>query len=267
MKNQRIEIVFLLIVIAVSLGGFWGIFLGPDADPTGFHFLHLITSLTWLCLILLQLIYFQNKKMRQHRNVGLSIFIIGPLIFATGALLTVHSAHKEITAGEADLFVMTNIMVTLELGLIVLMAFSLRRNRKLHGNLILSSALLFLSVGLFFFLLSFIPQFKIEGPETFYRFTTAAVTSRWICAIIGVFFFLRNKKNGWPWLLVGSFPFINELINKAIEAFGKFQVITEFVGNINMTFIFVGSLVVYTGLLAIAWNSWKNKKNIRRNIS
>ncbi len=167
MKNYKLEIAFLILVILISIGGFWKLFMRADANPSGLHYLHLITSLLWLVLLLIQLIYIERKRFSLHRKLGLAIFIMGPLIVATVALLSVHSAHKGVVSGQGDILIVQNVMGTLELGFIILLAFILKKRRKLHGAFLLSTALLFMGIALFFTLISFVPQFKIEGPETF----------------------------------------------------------------------------------------------------
>ena len=166
------------------------------------------TSLSWLFLLLYQLILIGKKQNANHRRLGLAILFFGPLLFATTALLSVHSAHKGIVSGEGDFLLVQNVMGTLELGLIILLAFIFRRKRKVHGAFLLSTGILFLGIALFFTLINAVPQFKIEGPETFYRFGTAATTARYICLAIGLLFFLKDTTNGWPMLLTSSFFFI-----------------------------------------------------------
>jgi len=56
MKSHKPEIALLVLVILVSIGGFWKLFMGPDADPGGVHYLHQATSLFWLALLLVQLV-------------------------------------------------------------------------------------------------------------------------------------------------------------------------------------------------------------------
>lgn len=264
MKNYKLEIAFLILVILISIGGFWELFLGADANPSAIHFLHLTTSLLWLGLLLIQLIYIERKKFSLHRKLGLAIFIMAPIIVATVALLSVYSANKAMITGKEDILIVQNVMVTIELSVVILLSFLLRKNRNLHGAFIMSSSLLFMGIALFFFFLSFIPQFKIEGSETFYRFGTAAVTSQGICIIIGIVFFIKNMRNGWPWLLVGSVFFINEFINTQLHESNGIQPLTDFVGSINQKGTFIISLIGFLALLSIAWYVGKGKKLHRK---
>ena len=258
MKNYKPEIAFLILVILISIAGFWELFMGADAKPIGLHYLHLIISLLWLVLLLIQLINIQRKRFLKHRKLGIAIFIMAPLVVATVALLSVHSANKAIITGKEDVLIVQNVMITFELGLVIFLAFVLRSNRNLHGALLLSSAILFMVIALFFALLSFIPIFKIEGPETFYRFGTAAITAGCIGAVIGIIFFFKSMRNGWPWLLAGSVFFINGYINSLLHTSNGIQPLTEFVGSINEKQTFIITLVGFFALLSFAWYAGKS---------
>jgi hypothetical protein len=141
-------------------------------------------------------------------------------------------------------------MVTLQLGLLILLAFVLRKRRKLHGSFILSTAILFMGIALFFTLISFVPPFKIEGPETFYRFQTAALAGQATCLVVGFLFFVKDFRNGWPFLLAGSFFVLNEFIRSLLTKSKLIEPLTEFVGSMNQAFTFVGSFAVLLALLA-----------------
>jgi hypothetical protein len=248
MKNHReylLEYFFLAIVIALTITGFWNIYFAADSRPNPHHHLHVATNVVWLFLLCLQLSLVANRKYIDHRKIGLSILVIAPLLVATAALLSVHSAHKGLVSGRGDFLIVQNVGVTLELGLIILLAFALRKRRKLHGSLILSSAMLFMGIALFFTLISFVPAFKVEGPETFYRFETAAAASRYICLAVGLVFFIKDFRNGWPMLLAGSFFSLNEMIKSFLTSHHLIDPLTEFVGSLSQSFTFIGSFVVF----------------------
>ena len=259
MKNQKLEIAFLILVILISIAGFWELFMGVDAKPIGLHYLHVITSLLWLVLLLIQLINIERKSFSWHRKLGLASFIMAPLVVATVALLSVHSAHKAIVTGKEDALIVQNVMVTIELGLVIFLGFVLRRNKNLHSAFLMSSAVLFIVIALFFALLSFIPLYKIEGPETFYRFGTAAITAGCIGALISLVFFFKSMRNGWPWLFAGSAFFSNGFINSLLHKSNGIQPLTEFVGSINKTGIFIITFIGFFALLLIAWYVGKRK--------
>ena len=96
--------------------------------------------------------------------------------------------------------------------------------------------------------ISFVPAFRIEGPETFHRFATAGATSQGICAAIGVLFVLEDWRNGWPILMAGSFFLVNEIINQILKAGSLLMPLTEIVGSLNPSMTF---FVSFTGFLAL----------------
>jgi len=247
------EIILLSTILLVSLGGFWHLFLGENSSPEPHHFLHLFTSLIWLLLLLIQVIYISKRKFLVHRKLGLSIFIIAPLTVATVAYLSVHSASRALATGQPDILIVQNVMITLELAAVIILAFLLMKNRSIHGNLLLSSAVFFLGIALFFSLMGFVPQLKIEGPDTFYRFGVASSIAKMICAGIGLVFFLKNWKIGWPWLLVPAFFYLNDFINSKLHQFDKVQPLTEWVGSMSEGLTFLFALIICTGLLLMAW--------------
>ncbi len=244
------EYLFIAIVMLLFITGFWDIYFGMDAHPDAYQNLHVATNFVWLSLLLYQLNLVGNKDFKNHKKVGLAVLAIGPLVFATTSLLSVHSAHKGLVSGQGDFMIVQNVMVTLELGLMILLAFILRKRRKLHGSLLLSTAMLFMGIALFFSLISFVPQFKIEGPETFYRFQTAAITGQSICLVVGFLFFIRDFRNGWPMLLAAVFFVMNEFIRSLLTKYDLIQPLTEFVGSMSQTFTFIGSFAVLLALLA-----------------
>lgn len=245
-----LEYSFLALVVLLSVTGFWSIYFGAEARPNPYHHLHVLTNFAWLFLLILQLSLVGRRKFRHHRKVGLSVLLMGPLLFATTALLSVHSAHKALVSGKGDFLIVQNVMVTLELGWILLLAFLLRKRRKLHGALLLSTAILFMGIALFFTLLSFVPAFEIEGPETFHRFASAAITGQVICLAVGLLFLARDWRNGWPPLLAGAFFLLNEWIRSFLSERDWIQPLTELVGSMSEPLTFIGAFAVLLAFLA-----------------
>ena len=179
--------------------------------------------------------------------------IAGPLLVATLTLLSVHSAAKDAVVGRADVLVVQNVMVTLEVALLVFMAFILRRNRNVHGSLLMSTALLFMGIALFFTLISYVPGYRIEGPETFSRFAEAAQASSLVGSVVGLLFFLRNKRSGWPWILTSSFFFLNGFLQMIVARTDNTKALTVLVGSIGRAPAFGLGLTLFLALLWVAW--------------
>ena len=252
-KKHTLEFVFLLMVIAVSLIGFSSLWLGEGTKLTPYHYLHISTSLAWLLLLLSQLVLIRQHRFQRHRAIGMSIFIAGPLLIASLALLSVHSAAKQAVAGEGDELLAQNVMTTAEMALLVFLAFALRRNRRVHASFLMSTTLLFMGIALFFTFISYVPRFKIEGPETFSRFAEAGQTMSIIVFLIGLIFFLKSWRTGWPWIIAGSFLTVNGFLQVYLDDTGRTKVLTQVVASIGRAPAFGLSLLIFGALLWVAW--------------
>ena len=248
-KKHTLEFVFLLIVIGFSLVGFSSLWLGENSHRTPYHYLHIITSLAWLLLLLSQLVLIRQNRFRRHRAIGQSIFIAGPLLVASLMLLSVHSAAKAAATGEADDLLVQNVGTTLEVALLVLLAFVLRRNRDVHASFIMSTALVFLGIALFFTFISYVPRFKIEGPETFSRFAEAGQTISVIILVIGLLFFLRKWRTGWPWIIAASFFTLNGLLQVYLDSADLSKPLTDLVASIGRPTALGASFLIFGALL------------------
>ena len=253
-RHYVLEVALLAAVILVSVGGFWNIYFGTDADPQPHHHLHLATVCIWMGLLLAQLILIVRRSYQAHRKIGLAVLVAGPLLVATTAMLAVHSAHKGMVSGEGDFMIIQNTMATLELGVLIFLAFLLKNRRKLHGSLLLSTLIVFLGIALFFTLTSFVPPFRVEGPETFYRFEMAGTAGQVACLAAGFLFFIRDPKNGWPFLAAGfCFPF-NDAIYSLLTSLGLIDPLTDIVGSMSQPLTFVAIFALLFSLLAAtAW--------------
>jgi hypothetical protein len=241
-----------LVVTAVLLtvAGFWNVYFGPESSASSYHHLHILTNFLWLALLLVQLALIESANFRSHRKVGLSMVVAAPLLVASATLLSVESARKGLASGRGDFMIVQNVMGTFELALIIVLAFVLRKRRALHAAFLLSTALLFIGIALFFTLIGLVPGFKVEGPETFYRFGKALTTIQYACLAIGILFFVKDRKAGWPFLLVGAFFPLNELIKWLLTQQELIQPLTVIVGSASPTAAFIGSFCLVSLLLA-----------------
>jgi hypothetical protein len=206
----------------------------------------------WLFLLLYQLSLIGKNNYSEHRKIGVAVLFIGPLLFATTALLSVHSAHKGLVSGEGDFLIVQNVGVTIEVGIFIALAFIFKKHRKLHASFLLSTLLLFMGIALFFTFLSFLPQYKIEGPETFYRFGAAAQTASYVTIVVGLIFFVKAYKSGWPLFIAGLLLTINQSINLVLIENKLIQPLTETVGSFNKVAAF---LVSFFLLLIILYST------------
>lgn len=247
--SYRFEYALIAAVALISVLGFWDIYVGPRADPQAHHYLHVAVVFMWMGLLLVQLRLIDKGSRNTHRKVGLAVLAAAPLLVATTAMLSVHSAHRGLVSGEGDFLIVQNVMGTIWLALLISLAFIFKKRRKLHAALLLSTLLLFMGIALFFALISFAPPFRIEGPETFYRFQTAAITGQAMTLAVGLLFFLRDMRNGWPFLLAPLSFGVNEGIRIMLTGRDLIDPLTESVGGMSQMLTFVGTFALLLAFL------------------
>lgn len=244
------EFTLVLLTMVVGFLGFWSLYVGESASAQPHHHLHVATTFTWMALLFAQLILLARGRWTQHRRLGLAVLVAAPVLVASTAMLTVHSAHRAVVAGEPDALLVQNVTGTAWLAVTLCLAFALKARRKVHGALLASTLILFLGPALFFSLIAFAPPFRIEGPETFYRFGTAAMTGQAIILVLAVLLFAKDWRNGWPYLLAASSFLVAEAIRATLTGLDLIDPLLRIVGAPGRTVAFGVTLVVMALVLA-----------------
>lgn len=98
-NHYRLEFGLIAAVMLIMVLGFWDIYFGADADAQPHHHLHIATVFIWIGLLLTQLTLMARGDRQLHRKVGLAVLVTAPVLVATTAMLSVHSAHKGLVSG------------------------------------------------------------------------------------------------------------------------------------------------------------------------
>ena len=234
-KKYFLEYLLIITTILLTISGFWNIFFGADAKPNRYQTIHFIINFSWLFLMLYQLSLIGNKQAIKHRRVGLSILFFGPLLVAQGVVLALHSAHKRLGSAEGDFMIIQNVSAPLEIGLIILLAFILKKRRKIHAALLISTVVLMLGISISFLLLAVAPELIGYGMH--------------ITLFVGLLFFLKDRRNGWPTLISSSLFFINDFIFSVLNKHDLIRPLTDFVGSRSQPTTFFVSFIVLLSLL------------------
>ena len=234
-KKYFLEYLLIITTILLTVSGFWNIFFGADAKPKPYQILHVIVNFSWLFLMLYQLSLIGNKQGIKHKRVGLSILFFGPLLVAHAVILAIHSTHKTLVSGEEDFLIVQNVLAPIELGLIILLAFILKKRRKIHAAFLISTVVLMLGISIFFLFLAVAPGLIGYG--------------KYITLFVGFLFFLKDRRNGWPTLLSSSFFILNDFIFSILNKYDLIRPLIDFVGPRNQLIAFFVSFIVLLFLL------------------
>lgn len=243
---------FLLVGTTMVIGvlGFWDIYFGAAPNPQPHHHLHVVTTYLWMGLLLTQLVLLSRGSRAKHRRLGLAVIVAGPLLVASAAMLTVHSAHRALISGEEDILIVHNVLGTGWLALLLLLAFALKKRRKVHGALLSSTLVLFLGPAIFFALIAFAPPFRIEGPETFYRFRTAGLAGQGIILAAVLVLFLKDRRNNWPYPFAAAGFWLAEVIKAWLTRLDLIDPLTRIVGGPSQSTTFAVTFAAVATLLA-----------------
>jgi hypothetical protein len=265
-KPYVAELLLVGATAVVGLLGFWNIYFGAEADPQPHHHLHVVTTYLWMALLLAQLILLARGRRAKHRRLGLAVLAAAPLLVASAAMLTVHSAQRALISGQPDILIVQNVLGTIWLGLVLVLAFALKRRRKVHGALLSSTLILFLGPALFFALIAFAPPFRIEGPETFYRFGTAATTGQVIILVAALLLFLRDWRNNWAYLFAASSFFLAVAIKAWLTRSDLVDPLTRIIAGPSEYVAFAVTFAIVAALLAVAVLPSKRKLQPRATV-
>lgn len=243
------ELLLVLLTMAVGVLGFWNVYASPESNPQPHHHLHVATTFGWMVLLFAQITLLARGSRATHRKVGLAILVAGPLLVASAALLTVHSARSAVASNQEDFLIVQNVLGTLWLALILVMAFALKKRRKVHGALLGSTLILFLGPAFFFSLIAFAPPFRIEGPETFYRFQTAGWTGLAIIIAIVLLLFMRDRRNNWPYLFAAGSYLLGEIGKATLGYLDLLDPLTRLTAAPSEAATFIVAIIVVTALL------------------
>ena len=244
------EILLVLATMVVGVLGFWSIYVGSRAAAEPHHHLHVATTFGWMGLLLAQLLLLAQGRRRLHRQVGLAVLAAGPLLVGSAAFLTIHSAQSAIASGQPDFLIVQNIVGTIWLGLILILSFALKKRRKVHGAFLMSTLLIFLGPAVFFALLAFAPAYRIEGPETFYRFQTAGAMSLNINLALAFLMFVKDWRNGWPYLFTVASGPLALALQSYLASIDRLDSLTTAVATPGKGLIFVIAFAI-VGMLLI----------------
>ena len=110
-----------------------------------------------------------------------------------------------------------------------------------------------MAIALFFTPISYVPEYRIEGPETFSHIAEAAQASSLVCSLIGVLFFLKNWRTGWPWLVTTTLFFVNGSLQMLVGQTDRAKPLTVLVASIGRMPAFALCLMIFQALLWVAW--------------
>lgn len=197
---------FTLLVI---LTGFWASYFAPigSAMPLAFH-VHAITAMSWLFLLIVQSIVIHRRMNAVHRMVGWASFVFFPLLILGLAMIVNVSAERyavrenpfiNVFGPSAGIGMLIAIAAYLTL---FYLALKNRRAVKLHAGYMLATPMILFESPMSRVIGTFAGGSLREGA---WGVLDSIVMANTLCTVFALALYLRDRRNGAPWLLAAGF--------------------------------------------------------------
>lgn len=78
---------YFLLAFAVTVAGFWPSYFSRLGETGAAHHFHGITASLWMLILIIQPLLYRLNKMKLHRMVGRSTFLVVPLVVIGGVMM------------------------------------------------------------------------------------------------------------------------------------------------------------------------------------
>ncbi len=154
---------FMLILLAVIIGGFWQAYFSqmlPSGDFTRISFwthLHLSLAASWMLLLIIQPILIRRKKVQLHRKIGRLSYVLMPFLMLS-VLCIFRSRHEasEPMLGMAFFIGCKDLCV---LGVMFFCAVKFRYVPQIHARAMIATGIAFIEPALVRLLMFALPRF------------------------------------------------------------------------------------------------------------
>lgn len=137
---------YLLLLVAVTVFGFWPSYFARLRENDPVHHFHGIVAGAWLLLLVTQAWLMRQRRVALHRALGRSSLLLAPLFVVSG-LAIVHAmltSANPFSARYGTQLAFADLLTVAWFATCYGLALHHRRNRALHARWMLSTALLVL---------------------------------------------------------------------------------------------------------------------------
>lgn len=205
-------------VLLVILAGFWASYFSPIASvPLAFH-VHAMTASTWLLLLIAQSVAIHWRMNALHRTMGLASLALFPLLIL-GLTMIINVSADRFAAKESD-FIVT-VAPSFGIGMAVAIAAYLtlfyqalknRRKVKLHAGYMLATPMILFESPFSRAMDRFFPWMNVIGNEGPQGLLDTIVISNALVALFAFALYMRDRKNGAPWLVAIFFTTLQSVL-------------------------------------------------------
>jgi hypothetical protein len=267
-RHAKYFVGFVLVIIII---GFWNSYFVPVTEvPTAFH-VHAFTAMTWVALLLFQDWAIRSRRRNLHKVGGiLSLFLFPFLIVGFVMIINVSAAGYVADENPVARFLGPSLGLAMLIAILAYLtvfyqALRHRRNVRLHAGYMLTTPLILfespfsriiqLYLPFLVFTGSEFPQSVLDAIVIAMAVLDAIVIAMALSIAFALILYLRDRKSGVPFLVAGSFLFVEsvcmyvgtniEWVRQGFEAYARIPT----------------ALTLLIGFLlgaAISWFGWKS---------
>ncbi len=199
-------------VLLVVLTGFWASYFAPIASPMplAFH-VHASTATTWLLLLVVQSLVIHRHHRALHKVMGRTSFALFPLLILGFAMIIDVSADRY-AVRESDFIAYVGPSFGIGMGVAIAAYLTLfyqalkhRRAVRLHSGYMLATPLILFESPFSRAMDQFFPWMNVIRSEGPHGLLDTIVVSNTLVSAFALALYLRDRKNGTPWLVAIGF--------------------------------------------------------------
>jgi hypothetical protein len=207
-RNGHFYVGFVLLVV---VSGFWVTYFQQiDSVPLAFH-VHAFTATSWLLLLIAQSVAIHRRANALHKLMGRASFVLFPLLLLGFAMIIDVSANRY-ASGESEFIAYVGPSFAIGMGIAIAaylvlfyQALRHRRNVKLHAGYMLATPLILFESPVSRLIGQFFPWMNVIGSEGIQGMLDTIVVGNALATIFALAVYLRDRKNGAPWLVAAGF--------------------------------------------------------------
>jgi hypothetical protein len=254
---------YVLVVIAVILGGFWpSYFTQWEEVPWQFH-AHGIAASIWVMMVAAQSWTAHHKQIPLHRAVGKSSLFLFPFLIGGLAAIIDRTGKGFVAADDPVRMMFGGAFV---IGLAVAMAayvtvyfraLKYRRKVWVHSGYMLATPLILFESPFSRLLNMFVPYFAVRGPQDFHLIMPSILWSMALELAIVAAIWLKYREKAQPFLVAGGFIVAQMVTMGLMGDLPIFKVLLRAIGNAPSILVFGTGFGI--GVLT-SWAGWQAGK-------
>ncbi|MCT2557928.1 hypothetical protein N0B51_02915 [Tsuneonella sp. YG55] len=229
-------------VLLVILAGFWASYFAPIGNvPLAFH-VHAMTAMTWLALLIVQVVSIQRRMNALHRTIGLASFVLFPLLIV-GLMMIINHAAARFAAREDDFILYAGPSFGVGMAIAIAAYLTLyyqalrhRRTVRLHAGYMLATPMILFESPFSRVIDRYLPWLNVidsQGPQAVFD---EILIGDLLMTAFALALYFRNRRHGAPWLVAAAFMMTQAVVmwtvpgNKALgDLFRAYAAIPAFV--------------------------------------